>query len=169
MKRAIASLTLVAVLAGCSHVHPCDPASGPEVRSGVNQEVEGRAVDVTLSSGAVLWAENVKVGADSTRFSDLGRPSHVRPWQVDVGSPLPNSAIREISVRRHLRGALEGGAIGLVIGFSFGLLAGAKDTWFEPIDGGKLFGAAGLIAGLTYGALKGSRDVYDFTRTPLDR
>jgi len=169
MRRAVALLTLVAVLAGCSHIRPSDPTSGGDIPAEVTRALAGREVEVKLSSGAELWAEHVNVGRDSTWFSVLGRPSHVRPWQVDVGRGVPNGSIGSISVRRHWRGALEGGAVGLLVGFAFGLLAGWKDTWFEPIDGGIVLGRAGLIAGVVYGGLSGSKDVYDFTRAPRDQ
>ena len=132
----------------------------------VNRVVTGRTVEMTLSDGTELWAEGVRVGADSTWFAVVGRPSHVRAWQVDVGRAMPNTAIREISIRRHVRGGLEGAALGFLSGFALGLLAGARDSWIEPIDGGVVFGGAGLIGGLVYGALAGSKDVYDFTRAP---
>jgi hypothetical protein len=169
MRKAIASLTLVAMLAGCSHVHPSDPTSGADVVNDVNRAVKGRTVDITLLNGKELWAENVRVTADSTWFDVAGRPSHSRPWRLDIGRGVPTSEIEAISIRRHVRGALEGAVYGLLIGVGPGMIVGARSPYMPPITGGVLFGMIGLAAGLVYGVIGGSKDVYDFTKAPRER
>lgn len=169
MKKTIASLTLVAILAGCSHVHPSDPTSGADVINEVNRAVKDRTVDITLLNTEVLWAENVRVAADSTWFDVVGQPSYARPWRLDIGRGLPTAEIETISIRRHARGALEGGGFGLVTGFLAGAILGARDPWFDAVDGGTIVGGLGLAAGLIYGAIAASKDVYDFTRAPRER
>ena len=167
MRKAIASLTLVAMLAGCSHVHPSDPTSGADVINDVNRAVKGRTVDITLLNGKELWAENVRVTADSTWFDMVGRPSYSRPWRLDIGRGLPTSEIEAISIRRHGRGALEGAIFGFLTGSVPGMIVGMRDPYVTPVSGGVIFGAAGLVVGLVYGVIGGSKDVYDLTKAPV--
>ncbi len=169
MRKAVASLTLVAMLVGCSHVHPSDPTSGADVINEVNRAVKDRTVDITLLNTQVLWAENVRVTADSTWFDVVGQPSYARPWRLDMGRGLPTAEIETITIRRHARGALQGAGFGLLIGVGPGMIVGARDPYITPITGGVLFGMIGLAAGLVYGVIGGSKDVYDFTKAPRER
>lgn len=168
MRKISASAMLAALLTGCSHVHPSDPTSGTEVIGEVNRAVKGRTVDITLLDTTVLWAENVRVTADSTRFSVVGQPSYSRTWRGKPGSGLPTSEIRAISIRRHGRGALEGAAYGFASGFGAGAILGARDPWVPVRGGAAVIGGAGFVAGLVYGAIAGSKDVYDFTVAPSE-
>ena len=164
MRWAMALFALVALLAGCSHVYPSDPASGHDVVAEVNRAVKGRTVDVTLSSGAELWAKGVEVTPDSTRLTVVGRPSYVWSYQTDIGSRVRNDEIRSVSIRRRGRGLVEGAAIGLVAGAAVGALLGARDPWIADVaDGALVLGRIGLGVGLVWGGLAGSKDVYDFT------
>ncbi|MCK4679977.1 hypothetical protein KAT82_02535, partial [bacterium] len=168
MRKAIASVTLVAMLAGCSHVHPSDPTSSADVVNEVNRVVKSRTVDITLLDTKELWAENVRVTADSTWFDVVGRPSHSRPWQLDIGRGVPTSEIGAISIRRHGRGALEGAAVGFLIGAVPGMIVGTRDPYATPVIGGVVFGVIGLAVGFVWGAIAGSKDVYDFTKAPRE-
>lgn len=169
MRKAVASLTLVAMLVGCSHVHPSDPTSGADVINEVNRAVKDRTVDITLLNTQVLWAENVRVTADSTWFDVVGQPSYARPWRLDMGRGLPTVEIETITIRRHARGALEGAGFGLVTGFLAGATLGPRDQLYSAVDGGTIVGGLGLAAGLLYGAIVASKDVYDFTKAPRER
>jgi hypothetical protein len=178
MKRAIASLTLAAMLAGCSHVVPPDPTSTGDVLDEVNGAVNGRTVDITLQNTAELWAKNVRVTADSIWFAVVGQPSYSLRLRDDRGRGLPTSEIQTISVRQHGRGALEGAMYGLLIGALAGAVLGAA-TRMTPeiktasrsegaVNGAVVFGALGLAVGFAWGALVGSKDVYDLTELPRE-
>jgi hypothetical protein len=166
MRKAIASVTLAAMLAGCSHVHPSDPTSAGDAVDEVNRGVSGRTVDITLMDATELWAEGVRVTADSTWLTVVGQPSYARTWRGKAGRGLPTSEIRAISIRRHGRGAIEGAVYGFLWGFAAGATLGTRDPWVPVAGGGAVIGGIGFVTGLLYGAIAGSKDVYDFTEAP---
>ncbi len=167
-RKTIASLALLAMVAGCSHVYQLDPTADDAVDE-VNSAVDGKTVDITLVNSTVLWAESVRVAADSTRFVVVGRPSYSRPRGFDIGGSLPTSEIESIAIRRHGRGALEGAAYGLLIGILTGAILGSRDPWVTAEGGAYLIGRVGLATGFVYGSLAGSRDVYDFASAARGR
>jgi hypothetical protein len=182
MRRVIAAVTLAAMLAGCTHVHPTDPTSAENALDDVNRAVRGRTVDIMLANSTEVRAMDVTVAADSTRLVVVGRSWPPASEQASIGRGLPTSEIRAISVTRRGKGALEGAGRGALIGFLSGAILGAATYEPPPPDaflyigpesagaaavwGGVLIGVVGLVVGLVWGAARGSKDVYDFTETP---
>lgn len=164
-------LLLVAFATGCvqtRHVSPdVDNAYSFEK---VNTEVEGRRVDVKLTSEHTMASTALRVTPDSTwwLYHDTGDVYHASTLDIMY-----------VSRKRPDRGALQGALIGGLGGALVGLAAGLalqplqeEDSPVSPahyvsviIGGGALLG---IGTGTLIGAQKGSWDRYVYPRISED-
>ena len=181
MRKALAVMMSALMLAGCTHVYPCDPAASTVDLEDVNRAVADQRVTVTLLDGTSTRADNVFVERDSTSLTPIGRYPWLESQPRVLGSAISTPEIRTIVVtRRGWRGALDWAKGGLGIGAALGLIVGLciQD---DPVTGDELsggqrvllgvsgalsFGLVGGGLGFIGGACAGSQDVYDFTEAP---
>ena len=180
MRRAIAAITVTVMVAGCAHVHPCDPAAPGVDLDDVNTALADRPVRVSLVDGTTLLAHSVVIGVDSTSLIPTRQPRSLPPGRAAIGTSLRTSEIATITVTRHGRGALEGTLLGLGIGAGFGFILGVSTGGDEegpyPLSavevgllGAYICGVLAAGAGLLLGVVNGSKDVYDLTEAPRER
>lgn len=101
-----------------------------------------------------------------------GTPRRADGSTIRGREPWLEDDLQSVRQTSHARGALEGGAIGMISGSVVGAIAGYamgdddSDNYFalsaneKAVVVGGAFGVAGGALGLALGALAGSRDVY---------
>ncbi len=169
MRRAVASFALIALLAGCTQVHPANPASPGVQTEEISRELAGRKVTVKLRDGSEFPAESVIVTRDSTTMMVLSPSSR--------DTVLPNSEILTLSFRsRHVSSV-----VGALVGLVAGVLVGRDNPigydpeyhgWFAVTrsDAARwtaiLGGIVGFVVGGVAGGAIGVNEVFDFSESP---
>ncbi len=168
MRRLVATIVIIPLVVGCSHVQHIDPTASEDHIAEVNQRVRGRTVTVQLVDLTEFKARDVVVAADSTRMVLLAPTRR--------STTLSNSSIRTLAVTNRADGALRGLGMGFLVGAAAGAVIGAAtvdDNYAAPGDpmstsesvgtGIALLGTLGAVSGLVLGAVFGEREVYRFT------
>ena len=163
MKRTVASITLLVMLAGCAGIRPYDQVLPEATLDELNRALDGQAVQVTLWDGTEVWGENMTIAPDSAYISVTGRPSNQPPLEVVPRMSLPTPEIERIAVTRTGRGARRGAVRGFLMGAGMGAAIGASGEDSEALGWTIATGAAGAAIGLLLGALAGSTDIYNLS------
>lgn len=148
MRCAIHIALLAALLGGCAHTHPFNPAM-PEGRAEFNAQSGRRSTIVVLTSGERAEAQALRL--------DAVEASWINPETGEARS-VPLAEVRTVRVPARGRGALEGFAIGVGIGAGLGLLAVVVGEGRGPSLGAPSMGVAvggGTLAFGMIGALVG--------------
>jgi len=182
MRKVVAVVMSTLMLAGCTHVHPCNPSAPTVDLEEVNRSLVDRQVTVTLLDGTWTRADSAVIEQDSTFLTPMGRPSWLDAQPRVIGSALDTSEIRTIAVRQHgWREALRWSLWGLGLGAALGLVLGrsidegiggqpvtADERSMNGMIGAIMFGLGGATVGAIGGVAIGSREVYDFTQAPAE-
>jgi hypothetical protein len=164
---AVAVILAAFGLAGCRSTQVVGPEPPARTYAAITEEARERTVEVELRDGTVYGGYNLLVTQDSTRFD---RKSGDRDPVV-----VPTAQVREITIRKHGRGAVDGLGIGAAVGLGLGFLMGVTlhdgpgffdDTRAESglLAGGAL-GLLGGTLGTFFGLVGGHRTVYRFDDT----
>jgi len=180
VRRVIAAVAVLIMLAGCTRVHPCDPRDPSVSLNEVNRIIDARRVRVSLLDGTWTHADHVSVAADSVRLTARGTPQQLEDHPRTIGHAVATSEVEAITMSNRPRGALQGGLWGLgiaaTVGFVAGISSGGGEFGFggsiSAVESGALgafvCGAIGALAGVVVGVISGSNDVYDFTAAPAE-
>jgi hypothetical protein len=159
------TLSLIVVLtflfSGCTSVHLMEPSEASYSKT--NSELQGKKVQITLTNGETIKAEQIEITDHAISYNNLDLQSR---------QTVPVSKVNEITFKNRGRSALAGFAIGAFIGAPIGALlsyVGAAvsehpDPGSKAIPGALVYGVGtGLVLGLPIGAAIGSKDKYMFT------
>ena len=169
MNRGVALFaSLMPLLGGCSHRAVLRvPGPADEFRA-ANGVLAGRSAEVRTQDGQIHNWFDVKIAADSM----YGLIKDATPERASVAT----TALAEITVKRHGRGALEGLAIGLVAAGVLGFAVGPNEDddcfacpRFDRGEVAALSAAGGALWGLAIGAIRGARYHYSFERRVVRR
>lgn len=167
-------MVLILAAAGCTTTHVVQRPPASAELSTLNESLRDREVDIRVSGQAVR-GRDLTLGTEATWTDEQGKRQQV-----------PLDALERVRFlspgHPRGRGALEGGALGLLSGAAVGAAIGfasGKDTCGS--SGGCLFqfsasekaalgaiglGAIGVLAGFIAGGLHGHHDELDFTSAP---
>jgi len=133
-----------------------------EVCERINKNTLRRAGNIVLTDGHRLKGYRVQIGTDSTVYWIESMPNK---W---VQRRIATNEIRQIVLKSHAKGALEGMGIGILAGATLGtLVLGSQLGGDENLDTGKFLeglvlisGAGGGMIGLLVGSAMGSKDTF---------
>jgi hypothetical protein len=118
-------LSLVIVLAGCTHTYSIGPAAQyPDIPpENVHPRLQGFDVTIHLLNGETYAARDVIVGDDSTYFADA---------RTKAPRVLANKDVHKLTIVRHGQGFFHGLLFGLstaAVSVGYGALSWSSETW----------------------------------------
>jgi hypothetical protein len=164
MKAIFSFFTIITfLLSGCTSVHLIEPNEASYSKT--NSELQGKKVQITLTNGETIKAEQIEITDHAISYDNPDLQSK---------QTVPISEVNEITFKNRGKGARTGFAIAAAIGAPTGALlsyvgaAVAEEEDPGSIEilawGALLFGVGtGLVLGMPIGAAIGSKDKYLFT------
>jgi hypothetical protein len=155
---------LALCVCGCSSSYSVSMAGKPDAEYSyleMNQVLQGENVTIELKNEGELSAEEVTISNDSMSWVDRG---------TEAASQASIREIRNIVLKSHGTGALEGLGLGVAGGGALGafvgqIAVGNGGEWGSGAGaaiGLILGGGTGIIVGVITGAIVGHSDSYEF-------